>query len=181
MSEAQQDYYDTIMSRPVFGSLPEGTPLGGPFHAWVRSPDLAASFAEYASYVRTKSDVPNRLRELAIITVGRIWSSEVEFASHSVAALSEGISGSIVESIRTRKAPEFENQDEEAVYRFAHQLTSQYQVDDGIYSAVIDQLGEKALVELIGLMGFYVMVCMTLNTFQIPVREGVPRPFPEES
>ena len=38
MPAAQRAYYDKIMSRPSFKDLPEGTPLGGPFHAYQRSP-----------------------------------------------------------------------------------------------------------------------------------------------
>ena len=154
MTLEQKAYYEQIMSRPNFQDLPAGTPLGGPFAAWVKSPDLAASFESFASYVRTQSKIENRLRELAIITVGRIWSAEVEFAAHSALAVRAGIGEEIVEAIRHRQEPSFENNDEAAVCRFAQALTSTYEVDDETYQTVAQALGEQALVELIGLMGF---------------------------
>ena len=179
MTQPQRAYYDAIMSRTVYQDLPEGSPLAGPFQAWVRSPEFAGTIGPMAAYLRGNGVVDNRLNELAIITVGRIWSSEVEFASHSVAALREGISEDVVEAIRHRQSPQFEKADERAVYEFASGLTTEYAVDDTTYQALVDAVSEQGAVELIGLMGFYVMVCMTLNAFRIPVREGTPRPFPD--
>ena len=179
MTEPQRAYYDAIMSRPVYQDLPEGSPLAGPFQAWVRSPEFAETIGPMAAYLRGNGVVDNRLNELAIITVGRIWSAEVEFASHSVAAIREGISAAVVEAIRHRKPPHFDKADEKAVYEFASRLNTEYAADDATYDALLDAVGEQGVVELIGLMGFYVMVCMTLNAFRIPVREGTPPPFPD--
>ena len=102
MTAPQRAYYDAIMSRPPYQDLAEGSPLGGPFQAWVRSPTFAETIGPMVAYLRGNGVVDNRLNELAIITVGRIWSAEVEFASHSVAAIREGISEDIVEAIRHR-------------------------------------------------------------------------------
>ena len=181
MTAPQRAYYDAIMSRPPYQDLAEGSPLGGPFQAWVRSPTFAETIGPMAAYLRGNGVVHNRLNELAIITVGRIWSAEVEFASHSVAAIRAGISEDIVEAIRHRQSPRFDNADERAVYEFASGLNTEYAVDDAAYQALLDAVGEQGVVELIGLLGIYVMVCMTLNVFRIPVREGTPRPFPDRA
>ncbi len=180
MAPAQRRYYDTIMNRPNNRHLPEGTPLTGPFHAWQRSPDFAEKLNDWTRYLREAGLLELRLMELVAITVGRVWSAEVVFAAHGPAAVAAGIDSDIVEAIRRSETPEFEKADEAAVYHFIHLLMTTHEVDDGTYQAALDELGEPALVELIGLAGLYATASMTLNAFRIPVRPGMERPYPDK-
>lgn len=180
MTPAQRRYYDDIAGRPNKSSMPEGAPLTGPFHAWQRSPAFAEKLAVLEQYLRKDGLLEPRLLELATIVVGRIWSAEIVFGSHGPAAVAAGIDSDIVEAIRRRETPAFEKEDEAAVYNFTHQLTTSYEVDEATYQAALDVLGEEALVELVGLAGLYVTASMTLNVFQIPVRPGMPRPYPDK-
>lgn len=180
MTSRQRDYYKSIIGRPNNRHMAENAPLTGPFHAWQRSPAFAEKLAVLEQYLRKDGLLEPRLLELATIVVGRIWSAEIVFGSHGPAAVAAGIDSEIVEAIRRRETPKFEKADEEAVYRFTHQLTTSYEVDDATYEAALDILGEAALVELIGLAGLYVTASMTLNAFRIPVREGMPRPYPDK-
>ena len=177
MNAEQLKYHEMIMARPIFKDLAKNSPLEGPYDAWVRSPDLMQSLLPYARYVREGGVLEARLVELAIITVGRVWSAEFEFAAHAVYAVKAGIDPEIVEAIERNEIPEFEKDDEAAVYRFAKELTSMYRVEDETYRAALEQIGEQGVVELIALMGLYVMVCMTLNAFEVPLMEGMKKPF----
>lgn len=177
MNAEQLKYHELIMARPLFKNLPRDAPLEGPYDALIRSPALLRSLIPFSQYVREEGVLEARLVELAIITVGRVWSSEFEFAAHAPSAVRAGIDPGIVEAIRRSERPEFEKDDEAAVYRFAEELTSRRWAEDKTYQAVVEQIGEQGLVELIGLMGLYGMVCMILNTFEVPVMEGMKRPF----
>ncbi|NKB58595.1 MAG: carboxymuconolactone decarboxylase family protein [Alphaproteobacteria bacterium] len=181
MTPTQRSYYDSIMNRPNNQAMPKDAPLTGPFHAWQRSPAFAEKLAVLEQYIRKDGLLEPRLLELATIVVGRIWSAEIVFGSHGPAAVAAGIHSDIVEAIRRRETPAFEKADEAAVYHFTHQLTTEYEVDDATYQAALDVLGEAALVELIGLAGLYVTASMTLNTFRIPVRPGMERPYPDKA
>lgn len=181
MNEEQLQYHELLLTRPIFKDLPKDSPLEGPYNAWLRSPELMQSLLPYAQYVREGGVLEARLVELAIITVGRIWSAQFEFAVHEQYARKAGIDPETVEAIRRNETPEFEKEDEAAVYRFAKELTSNYRVDDETYQAAVEQIGERGLVELIALMGMYVMVCMTLNAFEVPLMEGMKPPFPGET
>jgi 4-carboxymuconolactone decarboxylase len=180
MTPAQKNYYDSIMNRPNNKDIPADTPLGGPFHAWQRSPAFAEKLGVWEQYLRKDGLLEPRLLELATIVVGRIWSAEIVFASHGPAAVAAGIDPDIVEAIRRRETPVFENADEAAVYRFTDQLTRTYEVNDAAYREARDVLGEDGLVELVGLAGLYVTASMTLNAFRIPVRPGMKRPYPDK-
>ena len=45
--------------------------------------------------------------------------------------------------------------------------------------AVKKILGDAGTVELVGILGYYAMVSMTLNTFKAPLPQGTPAPFAE--
>ncbi len=177
MTEEQRKYHELILMRPIFKDLPKDSPLEGPYNAWVRSPEMMQAVLPYAQYVRDNGVLEARLVELALITVGRVWEAEFEFAAHAVFAVKAGIDPEIVEAINRNEKPEFDKEDEAAVYRFAGELTSEYRVGDETYQAALEQIGEQGLVELIGLMGLYVMVCMTLNAFEVPIMAGMKKPF----
>lgn len=180
MSEEQRKYHELILTRPIFKDLPKDSPLEGPYNAWIRSPELLQSLLPYALYVREQGVLDARLVEMAIITVGRIWSAEFEFAVHAQYALKAGIDEEVVEAMRRDEEPVFKKDDEAAVYRFTKELTSSYRVGDETYQAAIEQIGEQGVVELIALMGLYVMVCMTLNAFEVPLMKGMKKPFPDK-
>jgi 4-carboxymuconolactone decarboxylase len=177
MTAEQLEYHERIMARPIFKNLAKDSPLEGPYNAWIRSPGLIRTLWPFAQYVRDDGVLDTRLVELAIITVGRVWSAEFEFAVHAKYAVNAGITPEIVEAIRRNEPPPFEKDDEAAVHRFAEELTSGYRVEDETYQAAREQVGEQGLVELIGVMGLYVMVCMTLNAFEVPLMEGMEKPF----
>lgn len=177
MTEDQLKYHEIIMQRPIFKDYPKSAPLEGPYNPWVRSPKFARSMTEMSTYVREDGILEERLVELAIVTVGRVWSAEFEFAAHSPRAVKAGISQAAVDAISRNEEPQFEKVDETAVYNFALNLTKNCRVDDATYQAAVEQIGEQGVVELIGLMGFYVMVCMTLNTFEVQLIDGMENPF----
>ena len=178
MSESQKAYHELVMNRPNARDRTKDQPLIGPFNPWVRSPRMANNIGRMVTYLRSEeSFLEDRLAELAIITVGRVWSTDFEFAAHAPMAIKAGLDESIVEAIRADEEPVFENAEEGAVYRFALALTRERTVDDETYAAALEQLGEAGLVELAGLMGTYVTVCMTLNAFQVPGPEGQPPAF----
>jgi 4-carboxymuconolactone decarboxylase len=180
MTPAQKAYYNSIMGRPNNKDIPADTPLGGPFHAWQRSPAFAEKLGVWEQYLRKDGLLEPRLLELATIVVGRIWSAEIVFASHGPAAVAAGLDPDIVEAIRRREPPVFKKVDEAAVYHFTDQLTRTYEVDDDVYGDALELLGEAGLVELVGLAGLYVTASMTLNAFRIPVRPGMKRPYPDK-
>ncbi len=63
--------------------------------------------------------------------------------------------------------------DEEAVYNFATELLETKQVRDATFKAAVDRFGEKGVVDIIGVMGYYQIVSMLLNVDEYPLPAGV--------
>ena len=62
--------------------------------------------------------------------------------------------------------------DEKAVYDFTNALHRDHVVDDATYAEATAQLGETGVTDLVGLCGYYTLISMVLNTFEVPVPGG---------
>ena len=83
----------------------------------------------------------------------------------------------MIEALLADESPEFELDDEQVVYDLATELYNTRRVSDNCYRAAARSLGEKAVVELIGILGYYALVAMTLNTFEVELPGQPSSPF----
>ena len=68
--------------------------------------------------------------------------------------------------------------DEAAIIDVATELSRSHSISDATYARALQQLGERGMVELTALVGYYTMVAMTLNAHEIPLPDGVaPAPY----
>jgi len=146
--------------------------LGGPFNVLLRSPEMGDLAQKLGEYARFRPAVPAKLRELAIIVTARHWTSHYEWYAHRRAASQAGLSEDIITAIANRKRPAGMQPDEEAVYNFATEMLETKQVSDATFKGVADRYGEKGVVDIIGVMGYYQMVSMLLNVDRYPLPSG---------
>lgn len=141
--------------------------LVGPLAVWLNNPDLAEGAQSLGRYLRYGTSLGPRLSELAIITTARLWSAEFEWYAHKPLALQAGVSEAVVEAIRTNTPPPFDDEEDFAVHEFSAQAAGQRQVSDALYAKTLAVLGQERLLDLVGLIGYYGLVSLTLNTFRI--------------
>lgn len=146
--------------------------LGGPFNVLLRSPEMGDYAQKLGEYARFRPAVPAKLRELAIIVTARHWTAHYEWYAHRRAAAQEGLKEEIITAIANRKRPTGMQPDEEVVYNFANEMLESKEVSDATFKAVADRYGEKGVVDLIGVMGYYQMVSMLLNVDRYPLPAG---------
>jgi len=147
--------------------------LGGPFNVLLRSPEMGDQAQKLGAQLRFHSSLPDKLRELAIIMTARSWNADYEWYAHKRLALQVGLSPSIVDAIAAGKRPASMQPDVEAVYDFGSELLKNKQVSDRTFQAAVNKLGERGVVDLTSLMGYYHMVSMLLNIDRYPLPEGV--------
>lgn len=150
--------------------------LRGPFEPWLRSPALADRAQKLGEYCRFHNSLPNDLSELAICLIGRHFKAQYEFYAHARLAKEAGLSEAIVEAIRTRQTPPFTRDVERIVYDFVSEYLATNRVSAANYKRALDAFGEKGVVDLVGVCGYYMLVSMTLNVFEMPLPAGVPEP-----
>ena len=155
--------------RRIFDEISAGPRgrVGGPLAVWLRRPGLADPAQKLGQYARYDSALPARLSELAILVTARLWGSEYEWHAHKAIALKAGLSPRIVEAIRANKKPVFEKDDEAVVHDFAMSLNLERRVGDELYARALAILGQDRVVDLVGVLGYYTLISMTINAFEI--------------
>lgn len=147
--------------------------LNGPFNVLLRSPEMGDAAQKLGAQLRFHSSLPPKLRELAIIITGRYWNAQYEWYAHHRLALEAGVSPAIADAIQAGKRPKSMQPDEEVVYNFCNELLYEKQVSDSTFKAAVDKLGERGVVDLTGLVGYYNFVSLILNVDRYPLPEGV--------
>jgi len=67
--------------------------------------------------------------------------------------------------------------DERLVCEVAKSLHERHELSSELYQRAVDRFGERGLVDVIGVIGFYTMVSMTLNAFRVPAVGVEKQPF----
>jgi 4-carboxymuconolactone decarboxylase len=137
--------------------------VGGPFPVLIHSPIMGDIAQRLGAYVRFESVLPPTLRELAILLVARHWTAQYEWYAHRELALKAGLDPAIADAIAAGREPAGLSPDERLIYRFATELLNRKEVGDATFAALRDRFGGQAVVDLIGTLGYYGLVAMTLN------------------
>lgn len=153
----------------------------GPLGIWLHSPQLAETAQALGAFCRFHSSLEPRLSELAILVCGAAWQSGFEWAVHAPIGIAAGLRSDVVENIRCGRKPKFDADDEAVVYDFTVYLLKYRQVKDKIYSRAVRTLGPRTVVDLVGIIGYYSFICMTINVFNVPTPNGVTDPFSESA
>ncbi len=179
LTPAQHKTLDAILSGPRAAGDPNAVTRllkGGPFNAWLRSPELGDRLQRVGAYIRYDSSLPLRLNEFAILITARVWTSQYEWFAHHPIALRAGLDPRLAEELAQGKRPQAMADDEAAVHDFCLQLHREKQVDDVNYQRVLELFGERGVVDLIGVCGYYTAVSMTLNVARVALPEGTEPP-----
>lgn len=175
--EALDDEQRRVKQAIVDG--PRGAMLG-PYDAWLRRPHLAERARAVGDYVRFEGALPRDLAELAILITARRWKAQFEFWAHAPFAREAGIGDDVIEAIRTGAEPAFADESHEVVHAFVTEYFRTNRVSDATYGRAREALGDEHLVDLVGVVGYYALVSMTLNVFEVPMPPGVDEPLDGE-
>ena len=147
--------YDKIANSPRGG-------VRGPFLALLHVPEMCDRLQHLGAYLRYDTTFDARLSEMAILVVARRFNCQYEWFAHEPHAQKGGLAQPVIEAIRERRRPDNMKADETALYDFATELVTNNCISDTTYKRALDAFGKRGVVELAGLIGYYMMVAMTL-------------------
>jgi 4-carboxymuconolactone decarboxylase len=157
-------------------SGPRGN-LNGPFLGWIHSPELAQQAQRLGAFCRYRTGLPLRLSELAILVTAARWQAQAEWHIHCPIAIEAGVAQTDAEAIRLGQKPSFANTDDALIYAFASELYDTRRVSDATYTAAVARFGHEVVINLVGLLGYYALVAMTLNVFEMRAQGQQTLPF----
>ncbi|HKT20704.1 MAG TPA: carboxymuconolactone decarboxylase family protein [Stellaceae bacterium] len=146
--------------------------MRGPFVPALHSPGVLRAIEATGGYVRFHNSLPDDLKELATLVVGRFWGAQYEWYAHARLGLQAGLDAAIVEAIRKGEAPKELSPAQAAVYNFCVELNGAHQVREPTFRAVAARFGTRGVMDLIGICGHYSMISMILNVAQVPTPDG---------
>ena len=146
--------------------------LGGPFNVLLRSPEMGDLAQQFGGSMRFHAALPKPALETVILVTARFWGAQFEWSAHKRAALQAGVSPQVVDAIAIGKRPQSMTPDVETAYNFIAELLKTRQVSDVNFQAAKEHFGEKGVVDIIGLSGWYSMVSMALNVDRYPLANG---------
>ena len=165
LDETQRRIWNDCKAGPR-GSVPP------PVHVWLKSPGLADNAHKLGAHVRFGTDFSQKLTEIAILMTARYWTAQFEWAAHVRLARNAGVSQGVIDAIAERRTLTFDDPDEQLVYDFCRDYYDDHRVDDSTYERVVARFGDKGIVDLAGLIGYYSFVSVTLNVFEVPTPPG---------
>ena len=136
------------------------------------SPPLAEEWNEMLGRVRTRLDLPGRLREIAICAVATLNGADYEFVQHAPVLLREGGTEVEVEALRdidrAASAGDVFDAAGLATVRLARAMTRDVKVPAEVFAQARDAIGnDRHLAELVGVIACYNMVSRFLVAFEI--------------
>jgi alkylhydroperoxidase family enzyme len=139
--------------------------------AMANNPEAGKAFGVPAMYIRHKSKLDPRLRELAILQVGYLAKSPYEYSHHVKLGREAGVSDDDIRAIgeETAGRPSKLEPLAKTVLRAAREMTSDLAMSDATYSALEKELGRQKLIDLTMAIAFYNAVVRLLATLQIDV------------
>jgi len=175
LNTAQQALLESLRAGPRGKSLT----LRGPFAAWMHAPEFGQLAQALGAHARYKTALEPRLSEFAILCTARFWKAQYEWFAHGPMALKAGVKPKVIEDLRKGRAPASAPKDERAIYAFVQELYKTRRVSNQTYKRVRAFLNDAAMVELVGILGYYTLISMTLNVFHMLPPEGEKLPFAE--
>ena len=181
LDPAGQDVWDKIVGTRGDQLVTETGGLAGPFNAFLHAPDVGRRLTSLGAALRFGTSIERRLSEVAIITVGSRWKAEFEWWAHARMAREHGVPDSAVDAIGRGEEPEFEADDERAIYAAASELARTGQVSQASYDGACTLLGDTGMVELVSLCGYYTLISFLLNAFAVPLPPGAQPAWPDDA
>lgn len=172
--------------KAVFDSIAKGRSgvgdghIGGPFDPWILNAEMGKRIVGLGGLFRFRTVVDRRYIELAILLTGKHWRAQYEWYAHAPMAAAAGLPQPVIDAIKAAATPPFDDPRDKAAFHLCNELLTTRQVSDATYQVAVDLFGEQGVSELVNVSGYYTMVCMTLNTFKVPLPEGAEYPFATE-
>jgi len=164
--------------RHIFDAVSSG-PGGagtGPMSVLKYSPEMARRAIPLFEYVRNESTLPQKVRELAMLTTARATDCPYIWNAHAALGRRAGLRDDVVDALRDRKPLPPLLEEEAVVIKLGMEFFQTHRVSQETFDDALAQFGPQGLVELTTLMGFYAMLAFNANAVDLGLPQNLTEP-----
>lgn len=159
LTPEQKPVYEAIAAAR-HGNVPK------PFHVFLQSPELTNRAQELGALLRYRTGLPARLSEIAILVTAKHWDAHYEWSVHEGEARKAGVPEELIRAIAAGTRPAVSG-DDATVYEFASSFFANRDVSDAVFSAAVARFGQKTVVELASILGYYSMLAIVMGIYRV--------------
>lgn len=181
LSGAGREVYEALRSGPRSSATSNLAARGlvGPYGVWVQAPAIGGPTQALGAAIRFAGGLPENVKEAAICTVGAHYKAKFEFGAHERLAQAAGIDQRHLDALREGQPAGFAGA-EAIAHRVAAELLDSHRLSDGTYADALEEFGAEGVIELVTTVGYYCLISLTLNAFEVPLPPEWDDPFPDE-
>jgi 4-carboxymuconolactone decarboxylase len=146
-----------------------------PFSVLLHSPDVTQRIAHVGTYIRFESVLPDKVRELAILTAARERDVSFEWSGHVRLARELGISDATIDTIANRRPLDGLSDEEALPIRYAREIINNHNVSDATWQAAQARFGDQGVIDLSAAVGYYTMLGCLLNAVELRPAPDAPQ------
>jgi 4-carboxymuconolactone decarboxylase len=154
-----------------FKGKTEDGKLIGPFNPYLYSTGITPGFLQWMQADSKHTSLNKRVHEVVILSTGAVWKSPYELYAHSAVARKAGIPEAAIQALVAGESSDQLSPEEQVAHRFARQLATNYRLDADLYREAESMFGRVGLIDMVYLIGMYLLTCALLNAFEIPSPE----------
>jgi 4-carboxymuconolactone decarboxylase len=160
MTPDQREGYNALMESR--GRLP------GPAKIYMHNAKLAKVLGPLGAHFRTGYTLSEREREIAVCVICARFHTAYATNAHERTAKKVGLPADKIEAILSGLPTSFDDKREQLIYEMSICLSNSRWVSKGLYDRALEILGHVGITDVIGLLGFYATVGMTLAFYDVP-------------
>ena len=144
----------------------------GPGSVMINSPEMRKRANHLVFYFREESELPQKIQEIVMIMTARAMDCQYIWFAHAARARQQGISDAFVDALLDKKPLPKLPDAEQLVVDYATELFGANRVSPGTFQAALNHFGAQLLTELTTMMGYYSMLALNVNAFEVDRPEG---------
>jgi len=138
-------------------------PKTGPVALSLYSPKIALAFNDLNGFLRYNGTLSPRHTEVAIVVATWEIQQQYEYSAHEPAALRFGAPQAVIDTIKYNREPVGLSPEETLIIKLGRAIMRDHKVDSALYAQAEKTFGRTGVVELVTVMGDYVMVGMVMT------------------
>jgi len=161
----------------VVGDGPK--PTTGPAAVTMYSPKVAEAFHILNQYLRFGSGLTARQFEVAIMAATWEIEQQYEWSAHEQGGVRAGVPREVIDAIKYDRSLEGLGEEDTLIISVARALLRDHELDSALYAKAVGHFGERNFLDLVAIMGDYIMAGLLLEAIDQHQPPGRPALLPE--